>query len=37
MMIINLILLIVADLFLVAGYYLLELFEQRIHCLSKEK
>ena len=30
-MIINLILLVVADLFLVAGYYLLELFEQKMH------
>ncbi len=29
-MIINLILLVVADLFLVAGYYLLGLFEQKI-------
>lgn len=36
-MIINLILLIVADLFLVEGYCLLELFEQKIRCLSKEK
>lgn len=31
MMVINLVLLITADLFLVAGYYLLELFEQKMH------